>query len=63
MCIWKVIFYSKFEVAICFESSERIVDFLRGIWKPLCKDGVLDERFLVYADSICLLDDASIDIG
>ena len=29
----------------------------------MCKDGVLDVIFLVYADSIWVLDDAYIEIG
>ena len=32
------------------------------IWKPLCKDGVLYVRCLIYTDYIWVWDDASIDI-
>ena len=61
--IWKGLHQIKYKGAICFEGSGIRVDFLRGIWKPLRKDGVIDVRCLIYADATWGLDDAYIEIG
>ena len=54
----KDIFQINFKGDIYLEGGGRIVDSFRGIWKILRNDGVLDARYLVYADSIRRLNDA-----
>ena len=56
--IWEGLCYKKFKGAVCFEGSGSRFYFLRGTRKPLCKDGVINVRCLIYADSIWGLDDA-----
>ena len=60
---WKNFLYRKFKDDIFFERIGNRFDFLRCTWKPLCKYGVLNVRFILYADSIWGLDYAYIDIG
>ena len=57
--LWKI----NSKVSICLKGGGIRVDSLRGIWKPLCKNGVFDVIFLVYAYSIWIFNDAQVDIG
>ena len=39
------------------------VESFRGVWKSLCRGGVLDVRWLVYSGSIWIFNDVQVEIG
>ena len=59
----KDIFQINLKGDIYLEGGGSIVDSFRGIWKILRNDGVLGVGYLVYADSIWILNDAQVEIG
>ena len=56
-------YYRNFKGDTRIEGGGRRVDYFKGIWKPLCKDGLLYVRCMVYTYHMSIFNDAQFEIG
>ena len=60
--IWEGFWQGKFKGAIYFDGSGIIVEYFSGVYKPMCKDSVLDVSCLVNADTMWRLNYVQVQI-